>query len=141
MLIGNLSLPMNPDLSVMPQPPRWDLSEARRLKDLVFRLNRSSGIQWTVWTIQTARLESLRQIAIFSPFEFPTTEEWACRGWQELDHLSVRLWIYHGIVPKIKFQALVPSEENLGELVSTLLPELTNKGFVCEVCEIWEEWY
>ena len=117
-------------------PPQLDLSKARRLKDIEFRFE-SPNVQWIVATLQTARLKHLRQIVIFSSATTSAIEEMDRREWQDLDNLLVRLWTSYSVTPAIKYQRGM----DLGELASSLLPELTEKGIICEVGEDWRsEW-
>lgn len=107
-----------------------DLSKAQKLEYVEFR-SLGSSVQWIVNTLQTARLEPLRQITIFPHFFF-TTNETVRQGWRDLDRLLVQFWASHSIVPKIKHQGSV---ENM---VRFCLPNLAGRGGVFEVGDYWE---
>lgn len=109
-------------------PPSVDLSKARKLKDVEFRLY-APRVGWINKTLQTAKSENLRQITLFSSID-PRREsdETARPEWQNLDHLLVQLWTTRSIRPALTYQKgwetsdfVVPSE---------VLPELTRRGIL-----------
>lgn len=78
-----------------------DLSNAARPKDLMF-LDGAAGIQWVIVTLQTARLENLRQITIYSHELYADPTEERVREWHNLDRLLLELWSSHSILPRIR---------------------------------------
>ena len=105
-------------------PPPLDLSHAAKLKSVELRFE-SLSARWIVATLQTAKTE-FRRVTDFIGVCFDMVEEVDHREWQDLDHLLVRLWASHLIVPKLRY--VVTKEAR--SLVPTLLPELVNRGLV-----------
>ncbi|KAF9780909.1 hypothetical protein BJ322DRAFT_288496 [Thelephora terrestris] len=105
------------------EPPAVDLSNATKLKHLEFQW-RGPDIQWITTAIQTAQFKTLLQITIFMSSIRPISPRRKFLGWHELDHLMVQLWTSHSILPKILYC------NGPQELVASLLPELTKRGFV-----------
>ena len=105
--------------------PLFDLSKVTKLRDVEFRFGTQS-VQWISKTLQTTRLNTLRQISLTSYDTFNATEDIVWE-WQELDHLLIRLWISHSIIPK------VTHEHPMGASTPNLVPKLTDKGAVCVV--------
>ena len=106
-------------------PPPLDLSHAAKLKSVELRFE-SLSVQWIVATLRIAKTECLRRVTIFIGVCFDVVEEVDRREWQDLDHLLVRLWTSHSIVPKLRY--VVTKETR--SLVPTLLPELVNRGLI-----------
>ena len=106
-------------------PPPLDLSHAAKLKSVELRLE-SLSVQWIIATLQTAKTEYFRRVTIFIGVCFDMVEDLDRREWQDLDHLLVRLWTSHSIVPKLRY--VVTKETR--SLVPTLLPELVNRGLI-----------
>ncbi|KAF9780898.1 hypothetical protein BJ322DRAFT_1213540 [Thelephora terrestris] len=115
-------LPSRVDLDYV-EPPAVDLSNATKLKHLEFQW-RGPDIQWITTAIQTAQFKTLLQITIFMSSIRPISPRRKFLGWHELDHLMVQLWTSHSILPKILYC------NGPQELVASLLPELTKRGFV-----------
>ena len=81
---------------------RFLMSKATKLNEVVFRFA-WPRIQWISKTLQTARLDTLRRICTTSYTIFNPTED-VVREWQELDHLLLRLWTSHSIIPKVPYE-------------------------------------
>ena len=106
-------------------PPPLDLSHAAKLKSVELRFE-SLSVQWIVAMLQTAKTICFRRVTIFIGVCFDVVEEVDRREWRDLDHLLVRLWTSHSIVPKLSY---VVTKE-IRSLVPTLLPALVNSGLV-----------
>ena len=117
-------------------PPPLDLSHAAKLKGVEFRLE-TPAVKWVVATLQTANTECLQQITIFSAATFDFIMEVDHREWQDLDHLLVRLWISHSIIPKVKC-TMIEETMILTEAAPNLLSRLVNEGVECEAVDFSE---
>ena len=118
-------MPYNPAVDSSGVPPPLDLSRATKLKSVELRFERLS-VRWIVATLQTAKTGCLRWVTIFTGVCFDMVEDLDRREWQDLDHLLVRLWTSHLIIPKLRYVVIKETES----LVPTLLPELVKTGLI-----------
>ena len=116
------------DVDASGKPP-LDLSDATKLKELLFRYTRHS-VQWIAVALQTVQSKNLQQItiqpygAIANPVKDTVSQEW-----QALDHLLVRFWTSHSIRPRIKYKG-GRGGDRLKAIIPSLLPELTRRGLI-----------
>ena len=100
--------------------PSFDLSAARKLKDVVF--SSEGSLQRINAAIESITSKGLERVAVGS---------WRIlvdyREWRDLDRLPAQLWTSRSIRPTISFSRW----GNVIGLVPKLLPELTKKEAVC----------
>jgi hypothetical protein len=106
-----------------------DLSQAAKLKDLLFRCG-GSNVQRITMALQTVRSKHLRQITIHPcAASARLSGEPVPQEWQDLDILLVQFWTSHLIRPKIMYDPGKGVNDIRG-LAPSLLPELTRRGAV-----------
>ena len=110
--------------------PPFDLSKVTKLKDVEFRWYKPD-IQWITMSLQTIKSSNLRQITI-AIGAFVLFDEAVRQQWRGLDRLLVQLWTSRSILPRIIY-GRVDRGDSLGDLVPSLLPELTTRGAVSAV--------
>ena len=119
-----------------------DLSEATKLKDVVFKpISRS--VKWITKTLKTTlKLQDLREISIYLPYYVTATdvgadvrqgfeeEDW--EEWLDLDRLLVQLWESNSIRPKVTRPTQMEGARNTRDGVGyqCLLPEITKRGII-----------
>jgi hypothetical protein len=125
-----------------PRSALTDLSEATKLKDVVFRPT-SQSVKWITMTLKTTpKLRDLREISIYMPHYMTTV----CAGaevtgvigeasygeWLDLDRLLVQLWETSSIRPKFVCPPQIGMEWDTNYCVGywCLLPEITKKGII-----------
>ena len=115
---------MDPGATRLPSP--LDLSQAERLKYLAFDWG-APDLEWIPVVLETARPKCLPQIT-FTYITSPNPSEGMVQVWHQLDHLLTQSSIPRSVLLEIKY---VDGTGNLGQ---RLLPELTRRGVVREVC-------
>ena len=122
----------------MTAPPPFDLSEAKKLKELEFQFTLGTpSVEWIATTTRTAKSKDLRQIRIRSNLaSIDSIEGTARREWQDLDHLLVELWTSHSIRPNVRFKTCW-REGDPRDVAPSLLPELASR--VVGAVRFWRE--
>ena len=120
-----------------------DLSKAKKLKNVVFRLKLWS-IDWITTILRTITLEhrDIRQISIHVPHYLTlcgtgadvkeTVGETACEQLLDLDRLMSQLWESHSIRPRVVCTMLKGGERSVcvGDCIGCLLPEITGRKII-----------
>ena len=105
-------------------PPVFDLSGCPKLKDVEFHTEYLST-RWIIVTLQSAKPESLRQVAVHA-YGVPSDEmEEMAHEWRDLDRLLSRLWNLYSILPKVTCACRLD-----GEVARRLMPDLADRGVV-----------
>ena len=88
-------------------------------------------------TLQTVDSKDLQSITI-KPHDLPPkpVEEGVYQEWRDLDRTLVQFWTSHSIRPKVMYVPWM-GQNNLGDGVPILLPELTRRGIVDVVEAPW----
>ena len=106
-----------------------DLSKASKLKYLEFQRG-ELNVRWITTRLRTVKSKSLQCVCINPDVDIPgEIGEGFHQEWQDLDRLLVQFWTTHSIRPRVVY---VPTngEEDMGDRVLGLLPELTKRGLV-----------
>ena len=112
------------------EPVSIDLSEATRLKSVVFRIE-SWLVGWIVVALRTITSDhrDLREISIYASHRFDgnirgfITRQVANRQWSDLDRVLVQLWESHSIRPRI-------GHAKLGGRIARFLPDAAKRGII-----------
>jgi len=126
----NDNLPLRADASEMAE---FDLSEATKLRDVVFRCTKQR-VKWISKALHTIRSRSLQRISLELPRrdQAPTGDaiwEAVHQEWVDLDHLLVQFWTSRSLRPTVMYEP-GELEEEMRVYVATLLPELTRRGAI-----------
>jgi hypothetical protein len=122
----------------MPRLASIDLSNATKLKDVVFQPI-SRNVKWIPAILRTAlKLRDLREISIYLPNYITATSvgtdigrvigEENGREWLDLDRLLVQFWESSSIRPKVVCSTQMDTGNSIG--YQCLLPEITKRGII-----------
>jgi len=129
-LYQNSHLPLRADVS---RRTDLDLSEATKLRDVVFRCARAN-VRWISKALHTARSGDLQRISLELPRHRQVAIEHATwetvhQEWADLDHLLVQFWASHSLRPKVMYESGKWGKE-MRDYATMLLPELTRRGII-----------
>ena len=134
-LLGVFSSPPVPDryLTATIRAGHDFLSRATQLKHLMFQRNQPN-VRWVTMALQTVDSKDLQQITLRPGFSLSrhSIQETITREWKDLDRLLVQFKPSSSVHPKITYE-MEMDEEDLTRDASSLLPELTTRGFVDKV--------
>jgi len=102
-----------------------DLSQARKLQDVVFRCG-SPHAKWISETLRTTGPENLQQLSLDLPHHTAIGWETVHQEWLDLDDLLVEFWATHSL--RLVVRAPWKGEKELRDYVAMFLPELATRG-------------